>query len=446
MRYNSTLLILLLFFAFHASSQCAPPEPLPVIACGTGQELTPANPNINPGETRFTNGGTFSMINLSGGTLVICGNVAVTNQTNFNSGTIVINPGATVTFQNQFNSSGSASRFYNSGTVRFDLSVPLVVQGQNHFIYNESGGFITVNGEVHINNGVFVNNGTVTADLVRVQDNSTVCLGSTSAVDVGVLDSEAVPSGGTGAVIVEGDSAACISVRESLEGSEVLTLQEPPHLRICNQTGTAFTSTQIEENLGTATEIFPCSGCGAGLPTLPLTLISFAGNVLDGRVALEWKSGMEEEVKSFVIERSYNGTQFEAVGEVVARNQPSEYTFTTKIDKDSYFRLKMQDLNGSFTYSRTILLKFTIFVNQIRLIPNPATGAHVEVSIDLISNQTGEIVIVDNTGRLVKRVQARFRKGNNALHIDLDKIGQGQYYIYYEGSGTRLKAMPFIKL
>jgi hypothetical protein len=101
------------------------------------------------------------------------------------------------------------------------------------------------------------------------------------------------------------------------------------------------------------------------LLTLCLAAGSFAGvELFSFRVfpvvdhsQLEWTTGMEDNFRSFIIERSSDGNSFVAVGQVAAKGSYSQYTFSddSPLDLDLnrifYYRLKMINRDGTFVYS-----------------------------------------------------------------------------------------------
>jgi hypothetical protein len=101
------------------------------------------------------------------------------------------------------------------------------------------------------------------------------------------------------------------------------------------------------------------------LLTLCLAAGSFAGvELFSFRVfpvvdhsQLEWTTGLEDNFRSFVVERSADGTTYLAVGQVTAKGSYSQYTFTdhspldADMDRVFYYRLRMVNRDGSFSYS-----------------------------------------------------------------------------------------------
>ncbi len=119
-----------------------------------------------------------------------------------------------------------------------------------------------------------------------------------------------------------------------------------------------------------------------GTVPLPLDLISFAGKASDHANTLSWITANESYTSHFDVERMVNGVDFVKVSEIAAAGDSKaqlNYSFT---DKDLvknvavyYYRLKMVDQNGDFTYSNAtpvsgaLKSKFDAFIY-----PNPSAG------------------------------------------------------------------------
>jgi hypothetical protein len=81
-------------------------------------------------------------------------------------------------------------------------------------------------------------------------------------------------------------------------------------------------------------------------------------------VLLEWKTGFEDNLKSFEIERSAsNLNNFITVGTVNAIGNNSYYYYRNELGAGAsiyYYRLKLYDSNGNYTYSSTISVTHVI--------------------------------------------------------------------------------------
>lgn len=81
-------------------------------------------------------------------------------------------------------------------------------------------------------------------------------------------------------------------------------------------------------------------------------------------VLLEWKTGYEDNLRLFEVERSAsNLNNFITVGTVNAIGNNSYYYYRNELGMGAsiyYYRLKLVDTNGNFTYSSTISVTHVI--------------------------------------------------------------------------------------
>lgn len=112
---------------------------------------------------------------------------------------------------------------------------------------------------------------------------------------------------------------------------------------------------------------------------LAIQLVSFEGLYKNNQVELKWTSVTDSQSSHFEIERSANGTDFKNIGKVEAKegsNNEQPYTFDdSQVDfSDIYYRLKMVNKDGSFEYSKAIIIYYKN-EPEISIYPNPNNGA-----------------------------------------------------------------------
>jgi hypothetical protein len=101
------------------------------------------------------------------------------------------------------------------------------------------------------------------------------------------------------------------------------------------------------------------------------TSIDFFGARGTGdKVTVEWKTGVEQAITKFDVERApFGSQQFEKVGTVNAKGNYTYYSFvdesgfgkTVKVLTGLYqYRLKIYNLNGSFSYSNTTTVEHSV--------------------------------------------------------------------------------------
>jgi uncharacterized repeat protein (TIGR01451 family) len=162
--------------------------------------------------------------------------------------------------------------------------------------------------------------------------------------------------------------------------------------------------------------------------TFPLKLLSFKGNRLSqGNVYLYWQTANEENTKSFDIEQSPNGRIFEKIGEVKAfGNGNHSYTFTTDkaITGNVYFRLKMKDKDGAFTYAPIVLIKAGDVKGSFVLGNNPVNDKLVINAINPSLINT-EAALINSVGVVVKR----FVLNGASQTVAVGNLPAGAYYL-----------------
>lgn len=168
---------------------------------------------------------------------------------------------------------------------------------------------------------------------------------------------------------------------------------------------------------------------------LPLHLISFTAKKDQENILLEWVTDNELNVNRFEIERSNNNMSFNKIGTVYSTSAGSskkEYKFTDKepFTGANYYRLKMINNDGSFTYSNIIVLKRSVTGTIISsLYPNPFTEKiNLTVTLDKASTINAEIL--DATGRIYFKQAIEGRTGiNNIVFSGINKLAPGIYFI-----------------
>jgi len=135
---------------------------------------------------------------------------------------------------------------------------------------------------------------------------------------------------------------------------------------------------------------------------LPLRLINFKGNYINRANVLAWTTSNQVNTTSFEVERSIDGQNFNSIGSVAALNNSNAtetYTFND-VNLTStftfYYRIKMIDANGAFTYSSIVKLnKAGKAVFQVQ--PNPIENSTVKV----YGSNMKQAKIIDMNGKVL---------------------------------------------
>ncbi|HNM32341.1 MAG TPA: T9SS type A sorting domain-containing protein, partial [Chitinophagales bacterium] len=130
------------------------------------------------------------------------------------------------------------------------------------------------------------------------------------------------------------------------------------------------------------------------------------------------------------------------------------YSFTDKkpFFGDNIYRLKMIDIDGSFTYSKMVDIKVNDENNTFlptginKLYPNP-TSNRIMVDFNVAEdNTTFTIAVFDVTGVLQHQEISQLTAGNHNLAIDASSFAPGQYIIAITNPSKRITyEQKFIK-
>jgi hypothetical protein len=176
--------------------------------------------------------------------------------------------------------------------------------------------------------------------------------------------------------------------------------------------------------------------------SLPLSLTKFSAALQNGYGLLMWQTSNEINMNSFEMERSNDGRNYNNIGTIAATNKTSNsYSFQdkTKIDGTVYYRLKMMNKDGSFTYSNIVVLNSKM-KNSLSVYPNPASESITLFHGLLSSNASANIVGMD--GRKLMQLNLL----PNATHtlINIQSLAKGVYMLSYQ-DGNNVQTIKFIK-
>jgi hypothetical protein len=168
---------------------------------------------------------------------------------------------------------------------------------------------------------------------------------------------------------------------------------------------------------------------------MPVTLVSFEVSRAESAVLLHWATTSETNSSHFEIERSVDARQWETVGRMGAAenaNKRITYDFTDHQPPygSIYYRLKMVDLDETFTYSQ--IRSLSMGRAMLTLYPNPVVGK-MRIN-DANSARISKVVIYSKTGTVVYS-----KEGPVSHEIDLSGLQTGAYLVtlvYQDGSQT----------
>lgn len=162
---------------------------------------------------------------------------------------------------------------------------------------------------------------------------------------------------------------------------------------------------------------------------LPLSLKSFSASLVNQTASLTWNTSNENNVDGFSIEKSNDGRTFNSIGFLAAKNASSaSYSFSDgNVSGLTYYRLKIIDKDGKYSYSKTITVNTKKSSIKLDIFPNPVasnlTVSHEKATV----NAAIKVVTVDGKVVLTRNLQA----GATQSTIDVSKLIKGNYLVVF---------------
>jgi hypothetical protein len=177
---------------------------------------------------------------------------------------------------------------------------------------------------------------------------------------------------------------------------------------------------------------------------LPVTVIDFSGKYQNNAVALNWKTESEINTKYYTVEKRYGQSPFAPLRTIAATGFSQQVKTYSYLDKEplsdpTYYRLKIVDTDGAFTYSKTISVTLPHSVD-VSLFPNPVKNQLLIRMPGLTGD--GFARIIDANGAVVKELT--YKGWARKLTLNTMGLPAGVYTIVLSAD-TFNRTLRFVK-
>ena len=172
---------------------------------------------------------------------------------------------------------------------------------------------------------------------------------------------------------------------------------------------------------------------------LPVSLIEFIGIRQNGINKLSWQAQEGMNFSFYNIQRSEDGNIFDSVATINGNGNVQYQYDDNNIDeiKPYYYRLKLVDKDGGFTYSNTVLITVDNHSKDILLYPNPVQN---ELKFQLVLSKKGRynVWINDIAGKTIMKLPPPlFEIGNNYFTINTASLPTGTYTLIVQNAENK---------
>ncbi|MBR9920962.1 MAG: T9SS type A sorting domain-containing protein [Bacteroidetes bacterium] len=184
--------------------------------------------------------------------------------------------------------------------------------------------------------------------------------------------------------------------------------------------------------------------------TLPVELIYFSGKLDNQAVELSWATATETNSDKFIIERSYDGREFKAIGELAAAGESFTELEYKYLDSEAlsnvdqiYYRLNQIDIDGTASLSHLVTVRpdaeETFQIESV-------FSADQEISLQYYAPQGGKFTatIYNLSGQALETIDFEAFEGFNRKdfsNIDLP----GGFYLLHLTDGFKTDVRKFVR-
>lgn len=174
---------------------------------------------------------------------------------------------------------------------------------------------------------------------------------------------------------------------------------------------------------------------------LPLNINTFYVDGMSNDAILNWQVSGATNVKTFEIEHSIDGINFNRIGTLNFLMSKNKYSFTHNgIQYKNFYRLQIIDFDGSFFYSKTVLLKKDLNMS-LSVYPNPASSL-ITVNYSKVS-ENGILNILGVDGKII--LQKQLIPNSTQTNFTIQSLRKGNYVLQVVSNGVA-QSFNFTKL
>ena len=174
----------------------------------------------------------------------------------------------------------------------------------------------------------------------------------------------------------------------------------------------------------------------------PIDLVLFQAQAEGNDVMLKWAGAATPEFNHFEVQHSLDGVEFESLKDIAGLGteaiQTHAFLHLSPSPGDHFYRLKLVDVDGSYSYSPVHVVTISTLVTELKIFPNPAYN-YLTLSLP---KDAATVKIIDPFGKLWKE----FAEIEGLRNMDIDLNGLvGGLYVVRVSDGQDIQTQLFIK-
>ncbi len=202
------------------------------------------------------------------------------------------------------------------------------------------------------------------------------------------------------------------------------------------------TGTNMTASTASSFSPFTIGTSDAGLNGLPVSFTDVKAFERGNGVQIDFTNSTESDMSVYVVERSANGVDFTAIGQLAPRSNQFDRVSYTYIDAaplagTNFYRVKAVELTGKNVFSKSLRVDIGRSPKGISLYPNPVRGSEITIGFSALKGQYN-LHVVNTAGQVVYRQTLNHAGGTVAQTVSLPAaLKAGVYNVLISGDNYK---------
>jgi len=183
--------------------------------------------------------------------------------------------------------------------------------------------------------------------------------------------------------------------------------------------------------------------------TLPISLLSFAGNANNEGIKINWQTNSEVNNEKFTLFRSTDGKNFSPISTIKGSGNSSKVNSYSYLDKSpakgvNYYQLSQTDFDGNSEVFSPIAVSFKL-ENLEENLTVYSDSKNTQIGLNWSSNEMVTFSVFDLSGKTIFTNKINLQNGKNLVNLDTaNNLASHQVYILRINGAERNTSAKFI--
>lgn len=183
---------------------------------------------------------------------------------------------------------------------------------------------------------------------------------------------------------------------------------------------------------------------------LPVNFININARKKDNNVNVEWKVGDEKSVAKYTVERSADGNDFSAIGNVISKNTGNIsyiYSDENPLPNTNFYRVKAIEKDGSVKYSNVVKLNFEgKGIPSVIVSPNPVINKTLSLNISDLQQGNYTVSVYGIDGKIFYTESLFYAGGSRNMNFQLpETLKSGVHEVVVSGKSGKFTQKVFVE-